>query len=147
RAMVEGRPRTEVGRAAIASLLDVHPDGIYAVGQRSALRKREVRRRKAQTGAPPGAPGYDTGDAPPVAEVECRSPHVAGRELGADGARREYLARFRDRCDDGHREAMLPPGRPHDLRVAAAALAEKEVVADHHVADVQGAYEHLVNEP
>src|SRR5690606_36257673 len=75
------------------------------------------------------------------------TPNVTGRELGAYGAGRGYLARLRHRLNHRNSKPVLQSGGPHQLRVAAAALAEEEVVADHHVSDVQGANQHLLDEP
>src|SRR5690606_5410864 len=81
-----------------------------------------------------------------MAEVPCGAAHITGRKLGPDSARREHFARLRDRRNHRYPEAVLAAGGPHRLWIAAAALAEEEVVPDDHVADAQRPDQYLLDE-
>ena len=112
----------------------VHAHRVDAVRQRRAGRQRDVGGGKAEAGAALGAAAHHARHAPPPAQHLRRALDVALPQLGADGARGEHLAGFRHLRDDGHAEAQRVARALQGLGVAAAALAEAEIVADDDVA-------------
>ena len=75
-----------------------------------------------------------------------RTLHIALRQLGPDGAGREHLAGFRHLRHHRHAEAVRRGGTAQRLGIAGTALAEMEVVADHHMRHMQLLHQHLGDE-
>ena len=108
--------------------------------------QRDVGGREAEAGAALGAADHRAGHAPPVAQHLGRALHIALRQLGPDGAGGEHLAGFRHLRHHRHAEAVRRAGTAQRLGIAGAALAEVEVVADHHMRHVQLLHQHLLDE-
>lgn len=72
--------------------------------------------------------------------------HVALRNLGPDGARREDLAGLRHRFHNRDVEAEFLAGLLHDGRVAVPPLSEMEIVPDDDVPHAQSRHQDALDE-
>src|SRR5204863_2472794 len=122
------------------------PHGVDAVRERRAGGQRDVGGGKSEAGAALGPASHHARYTPPPAQHLGGAPDVALPQIGANGARGEYFARFRNLTDDGYAEAQRVSSTPQTFGVAATALAEAEIVADHDLARGQRIDQHASDE-
>src|SRR5690606_6687449 len=86
-------------------------------------------------------------DLPGAAEEIGRGARPAGPQMLPDPRRREYLAGLgRGRCDSGHAEPVQLAQFAQQLRIAAPAGAEVEILPDHHMGRLEPLAQHLDDE-
>src|SRR5262249_12545230 len=116
-------------------------------GRAQILAERQVGRGKPERTAALVAMLDPALDLPGPAELLGGGRRTPGPEMLADPGRGENLTpRAGDRLDGGHGEAARPAELGEQRGVAAPALAEDEVVADHDVGDLDALAQHLDDE-
>ena len=144
--LAESRALADVGHARMELAVDRDRGGIDAVRRDQLVGGGQVRGRKPELAAAPGALHHGAVDGVVMAEQRAGLVDAPFAHQPADARAGDDEILVADRIDLFGAEAVLRAERPQQREVAAAIAAEQEIGANPHLGDAQPLHQHAAHE-